>query len=200
MKRTWLALILLLGGFLAWRWLVPVQAPPIPPHPPMQADAGGMDELLQSMGEVSEAAPFAVYQSVAARPLFFHERRPPKTYVPDAPKSKPKPRRKVGVPRVQLSAVVTIGEQTFALIRGGRMKGTRRVRQGDDVDGWKVSKLTSNKMVLSNGAETHDVLLRQYVPVLPRRTPPRKAKPQAKKAVPAKPATKTVASEPVKKG
>jgi len=169
MKKPWLTIVMLLLGFLAWRWYFPPQAPKIAVNAVQEQKEDEIKTLLDSMDRVSGFPPQEVYQSIAERPLFFNKRRPPPPYVPAPPGKKPpaRPPRKLGKPRMQLSAIIAIGEQKYALVKGGRQKGSRRVRVGDEVDGWKVTRIDADRLVLSSGNETEELLLRNYRPVVP---------------------------------
>lgn len=181
MKKFWLIIVIALLGFLAWRWYFPPLAPTIAVNTEQGQNSDEIKTLLDSMDRVSDFPPKEVFQSIADRPLFFNKRRPPPPYVPAPPGKKPpvRPPRKVGKPRIQLSAVIIIGEQKFALIKGGRQKGSRRLRVGEEVDGWKVTRIDADRLVLTNGAETEELLLRNYNPVLPVKSAPKK--PEIKK-------------------
>jgi general secretion pathway protein N len=176
MKKLWLMAVILLLGFLTWRWYFPPQAPSIAVTAASGQEGDEIKVLLDSMDRVAGFPPRESYQAIAERPLFFSKRRPPPPYVPAPPGKKPpvRPPRKVGKPRVQLSAVIIIGDQKYALIKGGRKKGSRRVRVGEEVDGWKVTGIDADKLVMTNGSETEELLLRNYKPVLPVKTPPKK--------------------------
>lgn len=169
MKKPWLIISVLLLVFLAWRWYFP----PEPPSIDIQAASSNKDNstrvLLDSMDRVSSFPPVEVYQPIADRPLFFNQRRPPPPYVPSAmnPVKPQRPIRKVGRPRMQLSAIIIVGTQKYALVKGGLKKGSRRVRVGQEIDGWKVSKIDADKLVLSNSGETVELMLRNYRPVIP---------------------------------
>ncbi len=169
MKKPWLIVSVLLLAFLGWRWYFPPQ----PPKIDATSVSGKKDEstriLLDSMDRVSSFPPKEVYQPIADRPLFFSQRRPPPPYVPSAinPTAPRKPIRKVGRPRMQLSAIIIIGKQKYALVKGGLKKGSRRVRVGQEVDGWKVTNIEADKLILANAGETVELFLRNYKPVAP---------------------------------
>ncbi|WP_456376816.1 hypothetical protein [Thiolapillus sp.] len=194
MKKPWLVIIVLLLGILAWRWYFPPQAPVIAVNTVQGQGGDEIKTLLDSMDRVSGFPAKEAYQLVSDRPLFFSKRRPPPPYVPTPPGKKPpiKPPRKIGKPRMQLSAIIVVGEQKYALVKGGRQKGSRRVRVGEEVDGWKVTRIETDRLVLSNGGETEELLLRNYRPVVPVKSMPKppavKKNNNAGKAAP-KPAT-----------
>jgi len=189
-RKLWLVLIALLLGFLAWRWYFPPQAPRVATDAAVEQNGEQIKALLDSMDRVSDFPPQSAYQTIAERPLFFNKRRPPPPYVPTPPGAKPtiKPPRKVGKPRMQLSAIIVVGKEKYALVKGGRQKGSRRVRVGDEVDGWKVTGIEADRLVLRNGGETEELLLRNYRPVVPVKSLPKppvaKKKNAAGKAAP----------------
>ncbi|HEC06501.1 MAG TPA: hypothetical protein ENJ12_06605 [Thiolapillus brandeum] len=176
MRKLWLLIVILLLGFLGWRWFYPPQAPQITAGTAAGRQDDEIKVLLDSMDRVAGFPAQEAYQPIGERPLFFSKRRPPPPYVPAPPGKKPpvRPPRKVGKPRIQLSAVIIIGKEKYALIKGGRQRNSRRVRVGEEVDGWKVTSIDQGKLVLSNGSESEEVLLRNYKPVLPVKTPPKR--------------------------
>ncbi len=176
MNRFLLIIAALLAAFLGWRWFNPVTAPELEPASSKGAGNGDIGELLDNMNLAASFPPLAAYQAISARPLFFSQRRPPPPYVPEKGGGrKPGPSRKTGKPRIQLSAIVRIGDQVYALVRGGRNKGSRRVRVNDDIDGWKVVSIDADRLVLNSGSETETLLLRNYKPVKPVKQAPKKA-------------------------
>ena len=176
MRKLWLLIVILLLGFLGWRWFYPPQAPQITAGTAAGRQDDEIKVLLDSMDRVAGFPAQEAYQPIGERPLFFSKRRPPPPYVPALPGKKPpvRPPRKIGKPRIQLSAVIIIGKEKYALIKGGRQRDSRRVRVGEEVDGWKVTSIDQGKLVLSNGSESEEVLLRNYKPVLPVKTSPKR--------------------------
>jgi len=184
-KRFLLIVAVLLAVFIGWRWLNPVAKPRLEALPPPQADGADLEKLMKSLDRVSGFPALAAYSAISNRPLFFSKRRPPLPYVPaKGSGKKPGPVRKTGKPRVQLSAIISIGGQTYALVQGGKKKGTRRVRLGEDIDGWTVASIDKDKLVLRNGTETETLLLWNYKPVKPVKQTPRKAGGAAKPRLP----------------
>ena len=176
MNRFLLVIAALLAAFLGWRWFNPIAAPDLEPVSSKGAGDGDIGELLDRMDRTAKFPPLAAYHVISARPLFFSKRRPPPPYVPEKDGGrKPGPSRKTGKPRVQLSAIVRVGDQVYALVKGGKNKGNRRVRVNEDIDGWKVVRIDEDRLVLSNGSETETLLLRNYKPVKPVKQAPKKA-------------------------
>ena len=178
MNRLLLAIALVLAAYLVWRWQVPLVAPKIP-HQKAISDYSQTNAAIEKLfEETAEPESFERFSSIVERPLFFKERRPPKPYQPEPPAKKTtKKPRKTRAPRIQLSAVVTIGKQTFALIKGGRERNTRRVQVGNEIEGWKVSEISRDRLVLKIDGEQYEVPLRQYAPIVPPKRMPKKAVP-----------------------
>jgi redox-sensitive bicupin YhaK (pirin superfamily) len=61
------------------------------------------------------------------------------------------------------------------LLKGGKNKGTQRVRVGEEIDGWTVTSIEKDKLVLRNGTETESLQLWNYKPVKPVQQAPKKA-------------------------
>lgn len=177
MKLLWSLLIGALLLIIAVEWFIPAQEPAVPSYTRPAATAENTVTLAQADRTV-EFLPIEQFQSVKDRPLFFEGRRPPAEYVPDAPAAKPaRPVSKVRAPNAVLSGVIKVGDSTYVMLKGvGKQKGLLRTKVGEDVDGWKVDSIHDDRVVLKNGAEKHEILLRSYKPV------PLPAPPPAKKA------------------
>jgi hypothetical protein len=81
------------------------------------------------------------------RPLFSPTRRPPPPPPPVTvlPKAPPAP------PNVTLLGTVMDAEDARAIVQtGGSANEVRRVRIGDDIDGWKVTQIEQRLLVLSH--------------------------------------------------
>jgi hypothetical protein len=102
---------------------------------------------------VAPATPLAVqpFDSLRAsreRPLFSPTRRPPAPPPvverrPDPPPPPPPP------PNVALFAVVVVGDDARAVVRTAPGADVTRVRTGDDIGGWTVARIESQRLVLS---------------------------------------------------
>jgi hypothetical protein len=90
------------------------------------------------------AQPLDQLSATRDRPLFSPTRRPPTPppFVIAAPLPPAPP------PVVTLLGVVMDGEEARAIIRAGPAASVMRVRIGDDVDGWKVGQIESQRLVL----------------------------------------------------
>ena len=197
MKRFYLVAYLLLGGILAWRLFSPVGPPVTDPgkvERTGKAQSDAVEEALATLDIATGFMPMQLYPEIIARPLFFKERKPPEDYVPATGEKKPAatPRGKQSPPRLFLSAIVRIGDETFALVTLPGSKGTRRVKVGEEFDDWKVKAILADRVVLRSGKTKHEIPLREYKPVPPSREKPRKTKtvsarkPAVKRGRPAK--------------
>ncbi|HDK38579.1 MAG TPA: hypothetical protein ENG92_06150 [Thiolapillus brandeum] len=169
MKRLWLAIIVLLLGFLSWRWYKPPQMPQTASYVISEQTQGDIKTLLDSMERSSDFPPLPAYSSISERPLFFSDRRPPQPYVAEAvvPRTPNQPKRRAGKRQLQVSGIVQVGNQLYALLTGGEIPDVRRVSVGDDVDGWKVTSIGTDRLILSKGTGDKTLLVRSYKPVLP---------------------------------
>ena len=188
MKKLYFAAVLSLAGVLTWRFLYPVERPVASKKKTGMIPSGAVEEVLATLDTTTGFMPDEVYTEIPARPLFFKERRPPKPYVPQEHHKKPAATGKSAAtaPRLTLSGIVRIGEETFALVKVPGSKGVRRVKVGEELDGWQVHEIAPDKLVLSNGSAKHKIPLRKYKPVLPRRDTPRKATKTGAKRPPVK--------------
>jgi hypothetical protein len=91
------------------------------------------------------AHPLDALSATRDRPLFSPGRRPPApppvAVVPQAPPPPP--------PSVTLFGVIMDGNEARAIVQAGAAKQVRRVRIGDDIDGWKVTQIEGRHLVLS---------------------------------------------------
>jgi len=80
------------------------------------------------------------------RPLFSPSRRPPPP-PPEPIASHPPP--PPPPPNLTLFGVVMDDEDAHAVVQTGSANKIRRLRIGDDIDGWKVSQIEQRRLVLS---------------------------------------------------
>ena len=113
----------------------------------------------KDQSQVSAAASVAVVSPLAARPLealsatrdrplFSPSRRapapPPVVAMPQAPPPPPP-----SPPSVTLFGVVMDAGDARAIVQAGSAKQVRRVRIGDDIDGWKVTQIEQRQLTVS---------------------------------------------------
>jgi general secretion pathway protein N len=113
----------------------------------------------KDQSQVSTAPSAALVSPLAARsldalaetrdrPLFSPSRRgpapPPVVVMPPAPPAPPP-----SPPSVTLFGVVMDAGEARAIVRAGSAGPVRRVRIGDDIDGWKVTQIEQRQLTVS---------------------------------------------------
>ena len=113
------------------------------------ACAGELESSAETLANPVAAQSLDQLSATLDRPLFSPTRRRPapspvtQAVAPSAPQQQP--------PTLTLFGVAMDSEQARALIRTDRDKKILRARIGDDIDGWKVSQIEGQKVVLSLG-------------------------------------------------
>jgi len=167
MKKLYLAVVLSLAVILAWRFLYPVERPVASKARNGNISSDVVEEALATLDIATGFMPAEIYPEIPARPVFFKERKPPEPYVQRTGEKKAAaaPRPAGAPPRFTLSGIVEIGKETFALVKVPGGKGARRLKVGEEFDGWRVREISPDKLVMSNGSAEHEIPLRKYKPV-----------------------------------
>ncbi|MGB5832006.1 MAG: hypothetical protein WBG92_08445 [Thiohalocapsa sp.] len=161
MKITLAFAVLLLCAVLLLQWR---DWPPGVPAPP----TGTSSEITEpTSGETSAGSeillpPQAIedYASVAERPLFLPDRRPP----PDDPEPEEDamPEQLTELDGIDVTAVLISPSSVSAWVRRPNQRETTRLRLGDEFDGWTVEKIEPDRIVLERQGETDQLVLRDY--------------------------------------
>ena len=128
--------------------------------------------------------PKQAYSQQVERPLFVQGRRP----IPDQPVDDDTPfvaPVKLGKLNVKLMGVIDVPSGRKALIYDIKNRTYLSLKEGEAVDGWRLTALSPGKAVLRQGMTTEEILLRKPKPKnLPRRARKKKAprRPAIKKA------------------
>lgn len=154
---------IMLMGILCLLLLLPIWWPSSPEkdsHGLFTTSGNGMIHSKLDIDVKPAKADIGDYAAILARPLFIPDRR---TYMP-VTKTAEKVLAPVApaLPRVQLKGVIMTPEQKIAVLENTPDRKTIYVQQGENISGWYVSKLTKDKIVLSNGDTNHEFLLRNY--------------------------------------
>jgi hypothetical protein len=183
-KGLLLALALLLGGVLVLEWhsWSPRDAVPTAPAAAGPATAG-RDAASTDLGGVAlEPPPQEDYASVVERPLFLPERRPPPPEEAEEPIAEEAPMTELD--GVDLTAVVITPAVVSAWVRAPGENEVKRLRLGDEFDGWTVKTIAPDELVLERQGETNRLSLRDYEnappPIPPTRMPDRPRRGAAK--------------------
>ena len=126
------------------------------PHalePPTRAEQAPA-ETQQTADDIVPVGPLSDYLSVSERPLFTYDRRPFVFVVEAAPVE-------VG-PRVEfeLTAVIITSDARLALLRSNLTPTAQRVALNQTIDGWALSEVTPDSVVLRQNETSVTVPLR----------------------------------------
>jgi hypothetical protein len=180
------------------------------PSPELEPDAEGLGtasveesaqpeqnplDLLTPLGEKEE------YAVVTERPLFLPGRRPPVEEPPE--EAPPEPEQISDLARLDLNAVLITPAESSAWVRDPSNKELVKLRLGDDLAGWTVKEILTDRLLLERQGETDTLILRDYKnmppPVPPRRKPvarnPREQAPQKAAKQPPRQAAKQAPRE-----
>jgi general secretion pathway protein N len=182
LKAPILLLVFALAGVLFWQWWGwsgPMPGPGAAVSDPLTTGVPpGQSEdpinLLAPLGEKEE------YASVTERPLFLPDRRPPSEEpeeespaVPEVPSD---------LAKLDLNAVLITPTESSAWIRDPAKKELLRVRLGDDLLGWAVKEILTDRIRLERQEEKDTIILRDYKnmppPAPPRKPPTARKRPQ----------------------
>lgn len=127
------------------------------PHalqPPTHAEQA-LAETHQADDDIDPVGPLSDYLSIGERPLFTSDRRP-FVFVAEA---SPVP----AGPRVEfeLAAVIVTRDTRLALLRSNLTPTTQRVAPNQTIDGWTLSEVTPDSVVLSQNEVSMTVPLRR---------------------------------------
>ncbi len=108
----------------------------------------------------------AEYQVLEQRPLFIEGRRPLAPPPPPArppPPPPPPPPPKSPPPQLDLRGIVLINNERIALLgRPAERDGSTRLQQGDVLQGWTVTEVRSEEVVLQSGGDQTRIPLRRF--------------------------------------
>lgn len=155
--RAWLlasAAVLAVLVLVEWR-AAPVPPPGMPAGPVRQAPPPPPLSL-------PEVPPLAMLPATVERPPFTPGRRPEREDAQPEVIALPVP---TGAPRIDLSAIVIAGGAPVAYLRAGAGTGNlRRAAVGDTLEGWTVSAILEDRIVIENGDRRAEIALRTFRP------------------------------------
>lgn len=140
--------------------------------PPGPSRAGLEDTPLESPSAVAESEPDPAtqltppetkdaYASVTDRPLFRPDRRPEEPGETD-PQAIAGPDEATSLEGMNLSAVIITPTLVSAWIQDPNEPKLRRLRIGDDLDGWSVQTILPDRVLLERQGEQDALILRDY--------------------------------------
>lgn len=128
------------------------------PGEPENVDAINPPARIEAMETARPLVAIAAYEDIVNRPLF-NEDRQPYVYVAPPPEEKPVKTRERPVPpkppqQFSLTAIVITPETSLAILQGGKDKSLQRVRLGETIDGWTLTDIQDQSIVLTQGEQT----------------------------------------------
>jgi hypothetical protein len=170
---------------LQWHdWPPPRPSAPASPADPASAAPTSADERPAAL---LPTPPREDYAAVVERPLFLPERRPPPDDVDDeGDEALAEEPAELG--NIDLSAVVITPDAVKAWVLPHSQE-RRWLRIGDEIDGWTLTHIGPDSLVLERQDERNEVVLRDYdnapapIPPTPR-PPPRQRQPDPAQAAP----------------
>ncbi len=179
MIRLTLALTaMLLAGVLVYQWS---GWPPPPSSEGVNAGMGpdggnGLDATEDLLARLTPPEDREAYASVTERPLFRPQRKPAEAE-PEAPEPAPETQPAVDLAGLDLSAVVITPAVVSAWVRDNKGQELKRVRLGDELEGWAVKDILSDRLVLERQGERNELVLRDFTQTPPPIAPPPRARP-----------------------
>jgi general secretion pathway protein N len=179
MSRLVLSLTaILLSALLAYQWSDWSEKPtseglPLASGPDSGSAQDPRDDLLERLEPMEDREAYA---SVIDRPLFRPQRKPPEEE-PDevAPTAEaPEARDLAGF---DLSAVVITPGVVSAWVRDPSAQDLKRLRLGDELAGWSVKDILSDRLVMERQGERDELLLRDFSQMPPPVAQPQRARP-----------------------
>ena len=196
-KAILFASILALGTLLFFQWRY------WPPELPAEGKRVGTADLGISSVVAGKQNPLdllspplheADYVSIAERPLFRPDRRPPEEE-PEEPEPEPVAEQEpaVSLDTMDLVAVLITPGNAIAWVRTQTDPTPKRFRVGDMIEGWQLKAIHPNELELTQDGKTDWLVLRNYAqPFQPKRPTPRGRNRRPTQANPKRPATRAV--------
>ncbi|HYN79173.1 MAG TPA: hypothetical protein VES73_15430 [Lamprocystis sp. (in: g-proteobacteria)] len=159
-----LVLTLALAGLLVFQWRDWPRPLPTTGTSSAKPDTATVDGGAAPDGPASRLAlpeSKETFASVAERPLFRPQRRPPDPPSVEPPAA-PVPAEAGSLEGLDLSAVLISPGATMAWIKDPNAPDLKRLRPGDEHVGWSVKDILSDRLVLERQGETNELLLREF--------------------------------------
>ena len=93
---------------------------------------------------------------------------------PPPAEAPPDPDEVTDLSRMDLNAVMITPASSLAWVRDPSQKGLIRLEPGDDLLGWSVQEIRSDRVLLQRQGETDTLILRDYKNMPPPRSPARR--------------------------
>ena len=159
----------LLAGVLAYQWSGWPPPPSAGVDGAMGPDGGnGLDATEDPLARLAPPEDREAYASVTERPLFRPQRKPAEAE-PEAPEPAQGAQPAVDLAGLDLSAVVITPAVVSAWVRDNKGQELKRVRLGDELEGWAVKDILRDRLVLERQGERNELVLRDFTQTPPPR-------------------------------
>lgn len=180
MKALLALLVLTLAAVLVWQWR---EWPPSAPGPdsadaqltPAETPAQPTENPLDLLTPLEEKDEYLI---VTERPLFRPERRPLTEEPEEGTAAESEPPSDLA--RLDLNAILITPSESSAWIRDPTKKELVRLRPGDDLGGWSVLEIHTDRLLLERQGEKDTLVLRDYKNMPPPQRKPTARQPQQK--------------------
>lgn len=160
--KIWVGLLALtLVLVLVWQWHDwPPTAPGLgarPRSPTTQVPSPATENPLERLSPLEDKGKYA---PIAERPLFLMDRQP----LAEAPKveNKVKPGPPSNLARLNLNTILITPSESSAWVWDPAQKTSVRLRLGDELAGWSVREILSDRIRLERQGERNTLVLRDY--------------------------------------
>lgn len=129
---------------------------------------------MDALAQLEPALPKDSYASIIERPLFRPERRPPEEEDLDGQTALDDlndPENLVSLSGMDLNAVIITPTLVTAWVRDPSRSALRKLRVGDDVEGWMVDQILPDRILLERQGERDTLILRDYGSAAPETVP-----------------------------
>lgn len=175
-------IVLALLGLLVLQWKdwPPETSRPVAGEHAAAENGAASETPPDPLARLKPAADRDSYASIVERPLFRPDRKP-EPPPEEAPTAASAPGTDLALDTLDLTAVMLTPTNVSAWVKDPSQPKLRRLRLGDEIEGWSVREILEDRVLLERQDEEYALVLRDYskapptaAPMpIPRRPPPR---------------------------
>lgn len=113
-------------------------------------------DSISATGNEKEFLMINAYQDIIDRPLFMEDRQP---YILLAPKTNKSNIKELKLQQLSLSAIVITSDKSIAIFQYAQSKTLQRIALGETIDGWILTEVLEQSVVLKKGDNTKTLVL-----------------------------------------